>query len=128
MINIADLKHNMYMKLFKSPIKGRKLRAVFYKDKAMKDEIKSTDFGAKSYRDYTLMHQKKSSYYEPSSTERNKVKKLYQTRHKGDNLEDPTSAGALSWYVLWNKPTLKASVLDYKTQFKSEVEDVKILA
>ena len=27
---------------------------------------------------------------------------------------DPTRAGYLSLYVLWNKPSLKASITDYK--------------
>ena len=27
---------------------------------------------------------------------------------------DPTRAGYLSLYILWNKPSLKASITDYK--------------
>jgi len=38
--------------------------------------------------------------------------------HRRENWNDPTSAGALSRYILWNKPTLQASIADYKRRFK----------
>lgn len=43
----------------------------------------------------------------------------YLRRHKGmgENWRDPTSAGALSRWILWNKPTFKASLADYKRRF-----------
>lgn len=45
-------------------------------------------------------------------------KERYLTRHKkNENWNDPTSAGALSRYVLWNKPTLRASISDFKSKF-----------
>jgi hypothetical protein len=34
-----------------------------------------------------------------------------------ENWKDPTSAGALSRWILWNKPTFKASLADYKRRF-----------
>jgi len=37
-------------------------------------------------------------------------------RHKArENWQNPMSAGSLSRYILWNKPTLRASIADYKT-------------
>jgi hypothetical protein len=44
----------------------------------------------------------------------------YLSRHRGmgENWSDPTSAGALSQWILWNKPTFKASLSDYKRRFK----------
>ena len=46
-------------------------------------------------------------------------KKRYLDRHrKNENWNDPTTAGALSRWVLWNKPTLRASIADYKRRFK----------
>jgi hypothetical protein len=40
----------------------------------------------------------------------------YLKRHSGmgEDWKDPTTAGALSRWILWNKPTFKASVADYK--------------
>jgi len=67
---------------------------------------KSTHFGAAGYTDFT----------KSKDEER---KKLYLNRHKkNENWSDPTSAGALSRYILWNKPTIKASIADYKKHFK----------
>jgi hypothetical protein len=46
-------------------------------------------------------------------------KNRYLARHKSnENWNDPTSAGALSRYVLWNKPSLRASISDFKSHFK----------
>ena len=47
------------------------------------------------------------------------IKERYINRHrKRENWKDPKTAGALSLYVLWNKPTLRASIADYKRRFK----------
>lgn len=45
-------------------------------------------------------------------------KQRYINRHaKNENWKDPTTAGALSRWILWNKPTLQASIIDYKKKF-----------
>jgi hypothetical protein len=45
-------------------------------------------------------------------------KKLYLKRHKSrEDWNDPKSAGALSRWILWNKPTLEASIKDYIKRF-----------
>jgi len=45
-------------------------------------------------------------------------KDAYLARHKvNENWNDPTSPGALSRYILWNKKTLNASIADYKKRF-----------
>ena len=45
-------------------------------------------------------------------------KKLYLNRHKkNENWNSPMTAGALSRWILWNKPTLKASIDNYKKKF-----------
>ena len=47
-----------------------------------------------------------------------KKKDAYIARHKvNENWNDPTSAGALARYILWNKPTMKESIADYKKRF-----------
>jgi hypothetical protein len=92
-------------KLFKiidSPIKGKKLRAIFYNEDG---KTKHTDFGAEGMEDYTIHHDKER-------------RKRYWDRHKKDlETDDPTRAGFLSWYILWNKKSIKASVADYKNRF-----------
>ena len=46
-------------------------------------------------------------------------KQRYIARHsRRENWRDPTSAGALSRWVLWNKPSLRESISDYKRRFK----------
>ena len=48
-----------------------------------------------------------------------KKKDAYIARHKvNENWNDPTSAGALARYILWNKKTLSASIDDFKSRFK----------
>lgn len=67
---------------------------------------KNTKFGATGYTDFTK-----------GATE--EQKKAYLDRHsKRENWNDPTTAGALSRYILWEKKTVTASVADYKKRFK----------
>ena len=63
-------------------------------------------FGQKGYSDFTK---------HKDVTRRQR----YLTRHRGmnENWNDPTSAGALSRWILWNKPTFKSSLADYKRRF-----------
>ena len=67
-----------------------------------KKSIRNTKFGAKGMSDYTIHKDIKR---------RNR----YIKRHIDDlRTNDPTRAGFLSMYVLWNKKTFKASLADYK--------------
>ena len=69
---------------------------------------KTTHFGDSSMKDYTT-HPK---------LEREARKKAYLSRHRAnENWNDPTSAGALSRYILWNKTSVSASIEDYKRRF-----------
>jgi hypothetical protein len=68
-------------------------------------KTKTTHFGAKGMSDFTIH----------KDVER---KKLYINRHKkNENWNNPTSAGALSRWILWNKPTYTESVQNYKKKF-----------
>jgi hypothetical protein len=95
------------VKLFPSPIKTKKYRAVFYEDGI---EFRHTDFGAvkedgKPYSDFT----------QNKDEER---KERYIERHReNEDWGNPYSAGALSRWVLWNKETLRDSWNDYKYRF-----------
>ena len=84
-----------------------KLTAVFY-DKDDK-KIKTTHFGDERYEDYTI-HKDKERL------------KNYNTRHgaksAGEKWQKPMTAGALSKWILWNKPSLAGSFADYKRRFK----------
>jgi len=90
----------------------KKLMAVFEDSEGKK--IKTTHFGQRGADDYTK-HDKDI---------RDERKKLYLERHGGgtttstkEDWKDPTTAGALSRWILWNKPSLKASFDDYKSRF-----------
>ena len=66
---------------------------------------KTVHFGAAGMDDYTKTKDKEQ-------------RERYRTRHKKDlETGDPTRAGFLSWYLLWNKETLAASIADYKKRF-----------
>ena len=86
----------------KSTNSKKKYMAVFYEGKK---KIKTTHFGAAGYSDYTKHKDKQR-------------KKRYMSRHRTrEKWSDPMTAGALSRYILWNKPTLRASIEDYKLRF-----------
>ena len=84
---------------------NKRYKAVFYDDNG--DKIKTTQFGDKRYENYTIHKD-------------DKRKELYRKRHHKDNIDDPMSAGALSWWLLWNEPTIEQSVRDYKKRFNIE--------
>ena len=47
---------------------------------------------------------------------------MYINRHRvRENWKDPLTPGALSRWILWNEPSLKASVLDYEKRFNLKV-------
>ena len=84
-----------------------------------KKKIKKVGFGAKGYRDFTLMNKKGNKHYIKSNADRLRIKNAYRARHTKDlDTKDFTRAGFLSYYLLWNKPTLGASIIAYKKKFK----------
>jgi hypothetical protein len=87
----------------RSHVKEKKFDAVFVKSDGR--EI-VTPFGQRGYSDYTK---------HKDVTRRTR----YLNRHRGmgENWNDPTSAGALSRWILWNKPSFKGSVADFKKRF-----------
>jgi hypothetical protein len=94
----------MYVSIGKSTRAGKKMMAIFY-DEAKK-KIKTTHFGASGYEDYTTHGeiQRKMNYI---------------ARHKErEDWTDYMSSGSLSRFILWNKPTIKASIEDYMNRFR----------
>jgi hypothetical protein len=71
----------------------------------------TTHFGSNGMMDYTKYFKK--------DKELAKVKReSYIARHRvNENWNDPTSAGALSRWILWNKPTVAESIVDFKKRF-----------
>lgn len=79
---------------------------MIHKWVAFFDNGKHTKFGAQGYEDYT-QHKDKLR------------KNAYRKRHQKDlETGDPTRAGYLSYYILWNKPTIDSSVKDYNRMFE----------
>jgi len=86
----------------KSDRKGKKLVAIFTDGK----KKKTIHFGAEGMSDFT-------KHGDPQRKER------YLKRHmKRENWNNPETAGALSRWILWNKPSLDESIKDFKKRFK----------
>eukprot|EP00965_Chrysotila_dentata_P170261 5619910-Pleurochrysis_carterae.AAC.1 len=66
---------------------------------------KYTHFGHREYQDYTIHKDRER-------------RDRYRTRHRKDLANDPTRAGFLSYFILWNKPSLKASVRDFTRRLR----------
>ena len=85
----------------KSHLSKKKWDAVFETD----GKEKIVAFGAAGMSDYTK-HKDKTR------------KQRYLDRHtKRESWDKPDTPGALSRWVLWNKPSFKSSVADYKKRF-----------
>ena len=87
----------------------KKLMAIFYDGEGKK--MKTTHFGQRGASDYTKHGDKERM-------------ERYLERHGGgfetstkEDWKDPTTAGSLSRWILWNKPGLKSSFDDYKSRF-----------
>ena len=77
-------------------------------------------FGQNGYRDYTLMNDKKSQFYEPDFKTRERVRYAYHKRHSKEKGGRHTPS-SMSKIILWNKPSLKESIKDYEKKFKVKV-------
>ncbi len=83
----------------------KKYQAIFQNIET--EKIKKTKFGASGYSDYTIHKDKER-------------RNNYIQRHKKDlKTKEYTKPGYLSMFILWNKPTLKASIADYKKRIKN---------
>lgn len=81
---------------------GKKFDAVFESD----GRTKRVSFGAAGMDDFT-------------KTGDEERKRLYLIRHKArENWDKPDTPGALSRWLLWNKPTLEESIRDFRRRFK----------
>jgi hypothetical protein len=89
--------------LGKSTKSEKKMMAVFRNTST--GRTKTTHFGQAGASDYTIHKDRERML-------------RYDNRHRArENWNDPTTAGALSKWILWNKPSKRASVADYKLKF-----------
>ena len=92
----------MIVNIKKSNLENKKMAAIFY-DGTKK--LKTVHFGQAGASDFTI-------HKDPERKQR------YIERHeKRENWNDPMSAGSLSRWILWNKPTLQESIKDFKKKF-----------
>ena len=86
---------------------GKKFKAVFYD--SMRKKISSTSFGAVGYNDFTI-------------TNDIQAKINYISRHQSrEDFNKFMSAGALSRWILWEKPTLSGAYKAYRQRFGLEL-------
>jgi hypothetical protein len=79
----------------------KKFDAVFEGDGVHK----TIPFGSAGMSDFTKHHDEER-------------KQRYINRHQAnENFIDPMTAGALSRWILWNKPSLQESIKDFKKRF-----------
>lgn len=92
-----------YLQIKDSNREGKKYVAFFYDHD--KKKIKTIHFGASGMSDYTI-HKDDAR------------KQRYLDRHRAnENWDNPMTAGALSKWILWNKPSLNASIRDFMDRF-----------
>lgn len=89
------------IKIIPSTTKDKKLTAIFLSDSGT-TIIHFGSKGSQTFLDH-LDEVKKENYI-----------KRHQVREDWTN---PYKAGTLARYILWNKPTIKASIADYKKRF-----------
>lgn len=76
---------------------------VFIQDNEGKQH--KVSFGAKGYQDFTQHHDEVR-------------KNLYMQRHRAnEDWSDPLTAGFWSRWLLWNKPSIRASLADVRRRF-----------
>jgi len=104
------------IKIIESSNPKKKYDAIF---KLNDDKQKKISFGATGYRDFTLINNKDSKFYLPKSLDRNVVKDAYIRRHRSrEDWNNPLTAGSLSRWLLWSKPTLKGAIKAFVKKFK----------
>jgi len=90
------------------------------KDKKWKVKVnnKTIHFGGKGYGDFTIWNKEKGKVFA------DKKKKAYIARHKVNenwNKSGIDTAGFWSRWLIWNKPTLNASIKDIENRFNVNI-------
>ena len=96
-----------YTQLLKATNGKNKYTMIFYDH--LRKKIKTINFGAVGYNDYTI-------------TNDLQAKMNYISRHQArEDWSNPMTAGTLSKFLLWNKTSLSASYKDFRSKFKYEL-------
>lgn len=88
--------------LYKSNKQDKKFMVKYMNHNTKK--INTIHFGASGYTDYLI-------------SKNTQKKENYIKRHKNDHIDNPNYAGFYSMNLLWNKPTLQASVTDTNRRY-----------
>ena len=75
----------------------------------VKFDGRTIHFGAKGYEDYT-------THKDPER------KAKYLKRHAGEKWADPMTAGFWARWLLWNQPSLMASIRDVEKRFNFSIQ------
>lgn len=97
------------VEVYPSDKPGKKYTAKFVLKESFDslDKVKLIHFGAKGYEDYTIHKNKKR-------------RDQYRARHAKDNLSDPMSPGALSFFILWGDSTdINRNIIAYRRRFNN---------
>ena len=86
----------------------------YKKNGAVIDSKKTISCGAKGASDMT-------QHKDPERKQR-----YIKSHKKNENWNDPKTAGFYAKHVLWNKPTLKASIADLNKQYPSVKAKLKL--
>ena len=103
------------LKVIPSDAKGKKYSAYFQLDNGKEKKI---NFGQAGAKDFTLINNKDSKFYEPDKSKREKIKAAYRARHAKDPINQPMTAGSLSWHILWDLSSFAGSIKKFKNKFK----------
>ena len=99
--------------LEKSNLPTKKWMASYINPKS--GRVKTIQFGAAGMTDFILSKGDKER------------KERYIKRHSGmgEDWNDPLTAGFWSRWLLWNKPTLKASIKDMEKRFDIKIHQIE---
>lgn len=95
------------LEIVHSTNKGKKYTAIFDID----GKKKKVSFGAAGMKDYI-------EYSKEDPTLAQHRRSLYLMRHRTtESWNDPTTPGALSRWLLWEKPTFHAALINFTKKF-----------
>jgi hypothetical protein len=90
------------IKIIPSDVKGKKYSAYFDLGNGKEKKV---NFGAKGYDDFTTHKDEER-------------KKRYLDRHRNnEDWNKYMTAGSLSRWILWNQPSLRSSISDFRKRF-----------
>jgi hypothetical protein len=90
----------MQVEISSSNKKGKKYKAII-------DNKKTIHFGSQGASDFTL------------NKDETRKQRYIERHRKNENWSDPTTAGFYAKHILWNKPTVQASIQDTNRRFKN---------